>query len=202
MKFFGASNWKNKATEIRTIDSVLSGFKKLRQISATTVKANGDSQKGTESKNGVITYSLSPDFIKTFAMSGLPFLTFYEYNNLTGWCRDTYFAPDHVSGYRDNIGKTYTIWTHDATSAYRRHIFLDDISKDITISFEVPHLSSASWFPLRIRLYDHEGVYFQHDQKLVVERITQERSMLTSWKKIPQLKDVLPRLNQRTYSVN
>jgi hypothetical protein len=198
MKLFGASIWKTVQAEIPSIDVLLGGLKTARNT--TTNRDGSPKQLGTQ--EGAVTYQLTPNFVRTFAMSGLPFMAFYEFNDLTGWCRDTYFAPDHVEGYDKDIGTKYTVWTHDATSAYRRHIFLDELSEDITISFEIPSLKTVSSFPLRIRLYDKGGLYFQHDQKLVVERIHEDRTALTSWKKIPQLRDSLQHLHARTCAGN
>lgn len=185
MKHFTASLWKAAQAPIQTLDSVIDGFAKMRDIH--------------EEPNGrAISYTLKPGFVRTFATSGYPFLTFYEFNDLTGWCRDTYFAPDNVEGYAEDIGKSYTVWTHNAVSAYRRHIILESLTGNIEVSFEIPFLDANSWFPLRIRLFDGDGLYFQTDQKLVVERIDVTGSAITSWKKIPQLRDSLPRLHRKT----
>lgn len=183
MKHFTNSLWKAAQTPIST---VINGFGKRHDAALSF--PNRDA----------ISYPLSANFVRTFATSGLPFLTYYEFNDLTGWCRDTYFAPDHVEGYKEDIGKSYTIWTHEATSAYRRHIILDEIKDDIHVSFEVPFLHTASWFPLRICLFDRDGLYFQNDQKLVVERLSGDHPQLTSWKKIPQLNSCLPDLQARS----
>lgn len=191
MKFFGSSIWNTVQSEVSLIGSFLGGFEKLRDANASHLIALGIAPENT----GPITYQLESAFVKTFAMSGLPFLTFYEFTDLTGWYRDMYFAPKHVAGYREDIGKVYTVWTRETTSTYHRHIILDALKKDLSISFEVPSLDAASWFPLRIRLFDDDGLYFEHDQKLVVERLSDGKSALTSWKKIPQLADSLPRLH-------
>ncbi|KQI70757.1 hypothetical protein AN191_16390 [Loktanella sp. 5RATIMAR09] len=185
MKHFTASLWKATCAPRQTIGTVIDGFAK-----------NADIRNTAPTK--AISYTLKPAFVRSFATSGYPFLTFYEFNDLTGWCRDTYFAPDHVAGYNDDIGKSYTVWTHQAVSAYRRHIILDELVEDIEVSFEVPSLDCASWFPLRICLFDRGGLYFQTDQKLVVDRIHDSGSVLTSWKKIPALRESLPRLHQQT----
>ena len=180
MKHFTASIWKAAQGPLQRLDTVISGFTKP----SVRTKA--------------ISYTLQPAFVRSFANSGQPFLTFYEFNALTGWCRDMYFAPDHVAGYDKEIGKSYTVWTHEAVSSYRRHIFPDALTGHIEISFEVPCLNAAPWFPLRTCLYDRDGLYFQTDQKLVVERIHAEGAALTSWKKIPQLRDSLPQVHMKT----
>jgi len=185
MKHFTLSLMKAALSPRQTIGSVIDGFTQMgTPIPAPNANA--------------VTYSLNPQFVRTFAMSGYPFLTFYEFNDLAGWYRDTYFAPDHVAGYKEDVGKTYTVWTHETVSAYRRHIIMDDLKKDIEISFEIPSLDSAAWFPLRICIYDRDGLYFQMDQKLVVDRIHSEGTSLTSWKKIAPLRESLPRLHGLT----
>lgn len=185
MKHFKASFWKAAQAPLQTLDSVMDGFAKMRE---TRDEPNAQA----------ISYTLKPGFVRSFATSGYPFLTFYEFNDLTGWCRDTYFAPDNVAGYKDDIGKSYTIWTHDAVCAYRRHIILNALTNNVEVSFEIPFLDAKSWFPLRIRLYDRDGLYFQTDQKLVVERIDENGSGITSWKKVRQLAENLPRLHLQT----
>lgn len=183
---------------IPAIDKIMGGLEKLRDITESTFPQVKNAYNSDGKAPGPVTYPLSPDFIKTFAHAGLPFLTFYEFNDLVGWCRDVYFAPDHVAGYKEDIGKKYTIWTRDTISAYRRHIIFDSLANDVTISFEIPYLNTASWFPLRICLYDCAGLYFQQDQKLVVERLTEGYPRLSSWKKIPKLKNTLPCLHARS----
>ncbi len=183
MKHFAASLWKVAQSPLQTIDTAFNGLARIADL-------------GGRPAAKAISYTLKPGFVRTFAHSGYPFLTFYEFTELAGWCRDTYFAPDHVPGYAQDVGKTYTVWTHDTFSAYRRHIILDALSGNLEISFEVPHLDAMSWFPLRICIFDRDGLYFQTDQKLVVDRIGDGGAALTSWKKIPALRDSLPRLQE------
>lgn len=185
MKHFTLNLLKGSQGRGRPFEAVINGFARMTGGHA-------------EASPRAITYSLKPAFIRTFATSGYPFLTFYEFNYLSGWCRDTYFAPDHVDGYANDIGKSYTVWTHEAVCAFRRHIILDQLKGPLSISFEVPFLRAAAWFPLRICIFDADGVYFQTDQKLVVERIDARGAALSSWKKIPALRDSLPRLRDRT----
>jgi len=191
MKLFGSSIWNTVQSEVSSLGTFLGGFEKLRDTTAAHLTIFGRTPVYT----GPVAYHLTPALVKTYSMSGLPFLTFYEFTDLTGWYRDMYFAPEHVPGYREDIGKAYTVWTRETTSTYHRHIILDELTKDISISFEVPSLDAASWFPLRIRLFDDDGLYFEHGQKLVVERLSDGKSALTSWKKIPQLAESLPRLH-------
>jgi hypothetical protein len=141
-----------------------------------------------------IAYVVKPQSIKTFAVSGQPFLTFYEFDDLAGWYRDTYFAPDNVPNYEKEVGTAYTVWTHETHNFYRRHIFPDSLKKPVTISFEITNLDTSAWFPLRIRVFDDDGLYFQCDQRLVVESLGKDGGRLTSWKKIPALRDGLPQL--------
>lgn len=185
MKHMTASLWRATQAPLHTINAIINNAKTLGPVRGLP-------------QTKAITYTLKPAFVRSFATSGYPFLTFYEFNDLTGWCRDTYFAPDHVAGYMSDIGKSYAVWTHNTVSSYRRHIILDELNSNIEVSFEIPYLDAASWFPLRIRLFDRDGVYFETDQKLVVERIGAEGSAVTSWKKIPQLRDSLPKLHRQT----
>lgn len=108
------------------------------------------------------------------------------------------FAPDYVPGYAEDVGVVYNVWTHEAKNTYHRHIILDDLTSEITVSFEVPSLATTSWFPLRISLSDRDGLYFQCDQKLVVERLDGGRPRVTSWKKIPSLAECLPQMHALT----
>lgn len=137
------------------------------------------------------TYKLSPGMLKTFADPGKPFLTFDQFVTIVQWFRDDYFAPDHVSGFSEDIGRAYQVWTRSAVSSYHRHIFPDELVGDITISFEIPSLDSAAWFPLVVRMYDDQGLYFLHEQKLVIERNLGDRFVLSSWRKVPEVRDYL-----------
>lgn len=182
MKHFPSALWKATLAPRRTLESVIDDFTKIT-TPTTTPRPNA------------VTYDLEPQFVRTFAMSGYPFLTYYEFNDLAGWYRDTYFAPEHVQGYSADIGKVYTVWTYEAVSAYRRHIILDALTDKVQISFEVPSLETAAWFPLRISIFDRDGLYFQTDQKLVIDRIHAGGTTLTSWKKISAFRESLPRLH-------
>ena len=182
MKHFSTAFWKSALAPRRTLGTVIDGFARITAPVATP-------------RPGAVTYDLAPQFVRTFAMSGHPFLTFYEFNDLAGWYRDTYFAPEHVTDYKRDIGKLYTVWTYEEVSAYRRHIILDTLTEDIRISFEVPSLDTAAWFPLRISIFDASGLYFQTDQRLVIDRIDRDGTKLTSWKKVPALRESLTRLN-------
>lgn len=194
MKFFGATFWTAETTDARTGMALRDGGRWLQNITAG-LPLFGRPGPGQPAEQAGIHYALTPNMVRTFATAGFPFLTFYEFTDLAGWYRDTHFAPDHVPGYKTEAGHSYTVWTLDTTSAHRRHIFLDDLKGDVTLSFTVPSLDQAAWFPLRIRLFDRGGLYFQHDQKLVVERLTDEGGKLTSWKKIPNLRIALERLH-------
>ena len=189
MKHFTASLWRAAQVRMPRIETAIDGFARI-----------GATLRATPAPTA-ITYDIKPDLVRSFATSGVPFLTFYEFNDLTGWCRDTYFAPEHVAGYAEEIGKTYTVWTHDAFCAYRRHIFPDRLTGPVRMSFEVPSLTALSWFPLRICVFDRDGLYFQTDQKLVVERIGAGGAALTSWRKVPALRDSLPRLHARSAAI-
>lgn len=185
MKHFGHALWKAAQTRFHPVEG----------LRASIASPERRSDRG---RPGAVTHRLTPALVRSFATSGYPFLTFYEFNHLTGWCRDHRFVPTCVPGYDDDLGRVYNVWTHEAQCIYRRHILLDALAGDISVTFEIPHLDAMSWFPLRISVLDRGGLYFQTDQKLVVERIRDGKAALTSWRKIPQLRETLPRLHAVT----
>lgn len=181
VKHFGHALWKAAQTRLQPVATTCSDIDRSDRPAARKVP-------------GAKSQSLKPALVRSFATSGYPFLTFYEFNHLTGWCRDHWFVPKCVPGYDDDIGRIYNVWTHETRCIYRRHIMLEELVGDISVTFEIPNLEAMSWFPLRIRVLDRDGLYFQTDQKLVVERIQDGKVALTSWRKIPQLRETLPRL--------
>ena len=196
MKFFGARSFMAAQGELSVIGRLLARRDMRRDAGTGGPGHRPRLRDQAFAEGGAIAYPVAPASIRTFAASGLPFLTFYEFGDLAGWFRDVYFAPDQLEGYKQDAGVEYNVWTHEARSLYLRHVFLDKISKDMAVSFSIPALDSLSWFPLQIRLYDSQGLYFQQDQKLVVDRIRNGRSQLTSWKRIPKLSATLSRLHQ------
>ncbi|MEM6478578.1 MAG: hypothetical protein AAF647_05985 [Pseudomonadota bacterium] len=136
-------------------------------------------------------YDLTPGQIKTFGDPSKPFLSFDRFVEIVQWYRDVHFAPDNVPGFREEIGAVYQVWTHSAMSTYHRHIFPNELTGPLKLSFEIPSLESSAWFPLHVKLFDDEGLYFAHEQKLVIERKVGERFMLTSWRKVPNLRNYL-----------
>lgn len=135
----------------------------------------------------MITYKLSHAVLKTFADAGKDFLTFDQFVTIVQWWRDVHMAPDYVPGFSDDIGKVYNVWTRTAVSSYHRHIFPDELCNDLTISFCIPHLMRASYIPLEVEIFDEDGTYFRHQQRLAFERMVGGRFVLTSWKKIPSV---------------
>lgn len=138
-----------------------------------------------------ISYRLNPGVVKTFADPGKPFLTFDQFVTIVQWYRDTYYAPDHVEGFSKSAGVEYMVWTRSADSSYYRHVFPDELKTDFRVAFSIPSLDSPAWFPLVVRMYDGENLVFKHEQKLVVERLVNDRFVLSSWTKIPGLRDFL-----------
>lgn len=136
-----------------------------------------------------ICYDLSPGVLKTFADPGKKFLTFDQFVTIVQWYRDTHYAPENVPGFEKDIGTKYAVWTRSSTSSYFRHVFPDELDGDFTISFEIPSLESKAWFPLLVRMYDDQGLIFLHEQKLVIERNVEGRFMLSSWQKVPAIRD-------------
>ncbi|MCV6592364.1 MAG: hypothetical protein OIF48_05385 [Silicimonas sp.] len=138
-----------------------------------------------------ITYRLTPGVLKTFADPGKGFLTFDQFVTIVQWYRDTHYAPDHVEGFADAVGRDYMVWTRSATSSYFRHVFPDALTSDFTIGFSIPSLDSRAWFPLEVRMYDGQELVFQHVQKLVMERKVKDRFVLSSWQKVPPIREFL-----------
>jgi len=137
----------------------------------------------------MITYKISPGSVKTFAAPDKPFLAFNEFVNIVQWYRDVHWAPDNVPGFDQDIGKTYNVWTRHSVSTYHRHIFPDELAEPISISFEVLGLEKNASFPVRICLFDEYGMYFEHEQELVMERMVGGRFVLTGWKKVPNVRE-------------
>ena len=139
----------------------------------------------------MINYQITPAVIKTFASPDKPFVSFNEFVNIAQWYRDVHYAPDNVVGFEQDIGQAYNVWTRQSVSTYHRHIFPDELSEDVTISFEIPHLERNASFPIKITLFDELGVYFEHQQDVALERLVGGRFVLTSWRKIPQISKFL-----------
>lgn len=137
------------------------------------------------------TYTLSPGVLKTFASPGEPFLTFDQFVTIVQWYRDVHYAPESIPGFSQDIGCAYNIWTRSTVSNYLRHIFPQEVTGEIRISFEIPSLENASWFPILVRMFDENGLYFWQEQKIVIERNIGGRFSLTSWKKIPAIRAFL-----------
>ena len=138
-----------------------------------------------------ISYVLSPGVLKTFADPGKPFLTFDQFVTIVQWYRDTYYAPDHVEGFSEAVGVDYMVWTRSANSSYYGHVFPDELTSDFRIAFSIPSLDSKAWFPLVVRMYDGENLVFKHEQKLVIERRVNDRFVLSSWQKVPEISDFI-----------
>lgn len=150
-------------------------------------------RKTSHSNQKVFEYELTPDNLKTFASPGIPFLTFAHFVDIVQWYRDVYFAPDHVPGFKEDIGKAYQVWTRSTVSTYERHIFPRELSMPVTVQFSLPKPTSAAWFTLVVKMFDGHGLYFQHEQKLVIERNIGNRMVLSSWKKIDGLRSFVLR---------
>ncbi|WP_127044800.1 hypothetical protein [Pseudorhodobacter sp. E13] len=139
----------------------------------------------------MITYQRSPANLKTFCSPGKPFMAFNEFVDLVQWERDVYWAPDNVKGFEQDIGQAYNVWTRRSVSVYHRHIFPDELTDPVTIAFEVPHLDKNATFPLVVKIFDDHGLYFEHEQELALERLVSGRFILSSWKKVPKVREFL-----------
>lgn len=149
---------------------------------------NSNQSKTNHSK---FEYLLNADDLKTFADPSLPFLTFAHFVEIVRWYRDYHFALQNVRGFRTDCGSAYQVWTRSTTSSYLRHIFPNEITEPVVLSFEIPKLESPAWFPLRVEIYDNNGTYFIHEQQLVIERNIGDRMAISSWQKVPAIRDFL-----------
>lgn len=143
----------------------------------------------------MINYTITRGSVKTFQEPFKPFLSFNETINIAQWYRDVHWAPDNVSGFQQDIGRVYNVWTRRTETAYHRHIFPDELAGPVTISFEIPNLDKQASFPLIIKIFDEDGSYFEHQQELVLERLGDGRNAITGWRKIPQVRNFLTAQN-------
>lgn len=140
----------------------------------------------------MITYQMSPGDLKTFSVPGKPFLSFDQYLNVVQWYRDYHYAADNVADYAALVGKSISVWTVRQNANYHKHIWLDELKDELTISFEIPYLNRNATFPLLVKFLTVGGeLVFSHFQELAVERSVGDKFVLTSWRRIPQLRDFL-----------
>ncbi len=140
----------------------------------------------------MISYNLSPGDLKTFSVPGKPFLSFDQFLNIVQWYRDYHYAAENISNYAEHAGKNFTVWTVRQHSTYLQHVWLDQLKSDLILTFEIPHLERNATFPLRVRLIGKDGeLFFTNIQELAVERLIDDRFVLTSWRRIPDLRDFL-----------
>lgn len=138
------------------------------------------------------TYRISPGSLKTFSVPGKPFLSFDQFLNVVQWYRDYHYAAENVDRFSELAGKEFSVWTVRQNSCYFRHVWLDQMSTDLTLTFEVLPLDRNATFSLKIELSGENGeLYFQHLQELAVERLGQNGFVLTSWRRIPEIRNFL-----------
>lgn len=140
----------------------------------------------------MISYQISPGSLKTFSVPGKPFLSFDQFLNVVQWYRDYHYAAENVEHFTSLAGKEYSVWTVRQNSSYHRHVWLDQLSTDLTLSFEVLPLERSATFSLQVELSGAKGeLYFSHFQELAVERLGANGFILTSWRRIPGIRDFL-----------
>jgi hypothetical protein len=91
-----------------------------------------------------ITYNIKPAHLKTFGDPFVPYLRFDQIVNVAQWHRDVFYGPDNVKGFAQAMGTEIMVWTSQTVTNYLRHILPDELTSDVTISFEVPHLKSPA----------------------------------------------------------
>jgi len=134
-------------------------------------------------------YQIPKPILCSFGQVGKPFLSFDQFNNVVQKYRDEHYAAQNIENFADNIGVAYNLWTIDAQSRYFRNLFFAAVWKPISISFCIPHIDHAASFPLAITIFDEDGVYFTQEQRIAVERRTGDGFTLTSWRRIPAIRD-------------
>ena len=78
------------------------------------------------------------------------------------------------------------------SSSYLQHVWLDQLSSDLVLTFEVLPLVRNATFSLKVELSGASGeLYFSHFQELAVERLGTNGFKLTSWRRIPELRKFL-----------
>jgi len=138
------------------------------------------------------TYQISPGSLKTFSVPGKPFLSFDQFLNVVQWYRDYHYAAENVERFSTLAGKEYSVWTVRQNSSYFRHVWLEQLSSDLKLSFEVLPLVRNATFSLQIELSGPNGeLYFSHFQELAVERLGKNGFVLTSWRRVPEIRDFL-----------
>ena len=139
----------------------------------------------------MINYNMTPEEINSFACSGHEFLTFDEYPNIVKWYRDNRYAAENVRDFATSAGIAFNVWTRSIHCTYHRHVFMREFKNDLTLSFDVPHLRRNASFPLLVSLHDADGVYFECEMELAIERFVNGRFRLSGWNREPAIREFL-----------
>lgn len=135
------------------------------------------------------TYEIHKPFLMQLAVDGVPFVSFDQFNNLVKLYRDDFYASQYVEGFTYDIGVEYNVWTVDCHNRYYRHLWFAQITKPIWISFDVPNLNRNATIPLLIKIFDEDGLYFQQEQNICMERRVGDRFSVCSWRKIEAVRN-------------
>jgi hypothetical protein len=137
-------------------------------------------------------YKIPPATLMSFSDPGKPFLSFDQFLNVVQWFRDNIYALEHIQNYTSLAGKEFTMWTVRQESSYHQHIWFDQLDEDLELSFEVLPLDRNSSFSLKVELRLSNGdLCFRHTQELAVEKMGKNGFRMTSWKKVPEIRDFL-----------
>lgn len=83
----------------------------------------------------------------------------------------------------------YNVWTVDTQNRYYRNVFFTEIVKPIQMSFEILDADSAVTIPLKITMFDEDGIIFVQTQRITVSRFVNGKFRRSSWRKVPEIRD-------------
>ena len=141
----------------------------------------------------MITYEIHKPFIMQLETNDVPFVSFDQYSNLVKLYRDDFYAAQHVDSFICDIGVEYNVWTVECHNRYYRHLWFDQIERPISISFEVVDLRKSATIPLKIKIFDADGIYFEQDQSICIERRVGDRFLISSWRKVEPVRAFVQR---------
>ena len=134
-------------------------------------------------------FKISKPALLAFGQIGKPFLSFDQYNNVVQVYRDEFYAAQRIPNFLTDVGHKYNLWTVNSVNRYMRNLFFDDVDGYVSISIEIPNIDKKSSFPFIIKIFDNNGVYFEQNQNIAVEVNRGEGFKITSWTKVPPIRE-------------
>jgi len=141
-------------------------------------------------------YHIPYDELTKFRQPGVGFMPFNQFGNVVQKFRDERYAAENIVGFQCDIGRMYNLWTCEANGRYLRNLLFDQVEDGVSIAFSVPSVKTNAVFPLRIRIFDEAGIFFQQVQTIAVEKKIGSSDngsgsdfRLTAWRKVPTISD-------------